>query len=85
MSYVDGNALAGVLADVFGVEMTAAIALCRHCQRIFELAVAHVFITAMGSVMRCAHCQSTLAVIVNKPHETLFSPTGLSFVAAPRS
>ena len=84
MSYVDGNALAGVLADVFGVEMTAAIARCRHCQRIFELAVAHVFITAMGSVMRCAHCQSTLAVIVTKPHEILFSPTGLSFVAAPR-
>jgi len=84
MAHLDGNALAGLFADTLGVEITAAIGRCGACDRISELARAHAFVTAMGAVLRCAHCQGMLAVIVQKPHEVLVNLSGLAYVTMVR-
>ena len=84
MTHLDGNAVAGLFADTLGMEITASIGRCAGCQRVFELARAHAFVTAMGAVLRCAHCQDMLAVIVQKPHEVIVNLSGLKYVATAR-
>ena len=84
MTHLDGNALAGLFADTLGIEITAAIGRCGTCHQIFKLARAHAFVTAIGSVLRCAHCQGLLAVIVQKPHEVLVNLSGLAHIAIAR-
>ena len=78
MTHLAGNALAGLFADTLGIELTAAIGRCGICHRIFELARAHAFVTAIGAVLRCEHCQGMLAVIVQKPHDVLANLSGLA-------
>jgi hypothetical protein len=60
---LDGNAVAGLLQEVFAVEMTNAIGTCGACGATEPMGAAHVFRGA-GVVFRCAHCDNTLAKIV---------------------
>ncbi len=60
---VDGNAVAGLLQEVFAVEMTTAIAMCDTCGATDAVGALHVFRGA-GIVMRCPHCDNVLVTIV---------------------
>jgi hypothetical protein len=60
---LDGNAIAGLLQDVFAVEMTTAIATCNGCGAAGAVGAAHVYRSA-GTVLRCPHCSNVLAKIV---------------------
>ena len=60
---LDGNAIAGLLQEVFAVEMTTASATCAACDAIEPLGAVHVFRGA-GIVMRCPHCETVLGTIV---------------------
>jgi len=64
MTRLDGNMLAGTLADVLGVDPTDRTARCAHCGATALVATAMVYTTAMGTVARCATCTGVLAVIV---------------------
>ncbi len=60
---LDGNAVAGLLREVFAVEMTTAIATCGGCGAADAVGATHVFRGA-GIVMRCRHCDNALVTIV---------------------
>jgi len=60
---LDGNAVAGMLREVFAVEMTTAIATCGACGASEAIGATKVFRGA-GIVMRCPHCGNVLAAIV---------------------
>ncbi len=60
---LDGNAIAGLLQEVFAVEMTTAIGTCAGCGVAEPVGAAHVFRGA-GVVMRCPHCDNVLVTIV---------------------
>ena len=60
---LDGNAVAGLLQEVFAVEMTTAIGTCGNCGAKDAVGATHVFRGA-GIVMRCPHCDNTLVTIV---------------------
>jgi hypothetical protein len=60
---LDGNAVAGLLQEVFAVEVTTAIATCGACGASEALGAARVFRGA-GIVMRCPHCDTVLVTIV---------------------
>lgn len=60
---LDGNAIAGLLQEVFAVEMTTAIGTCNSCGASEEVGALHVYRGA-GIVMRCPHCESTIVTIV---------------------
>ena len=61
--HVDGNALAGILYDLFGREMTNELGCCGHCGETTELGAVRVYRTA-GDVFRCPTCGNVLIVIV---------------------
>jgi hypothetical protein len=60
---LDGNAIAGLLQEVFAVEMTTAIGTCGTCGATEAVGAIHVFRGA-GIVLRCPHCDNTLLTIV---------------------
>ena len=60
---VDGNAIAGLLQEVFAVEMTTAIGTCGECGASEPVGAVHVFRGA-GVVMRCPHCGNALVTIL---------------------
>jgi Family of unknown function (DUF6510) len=62
---LDGNAVAGLLQEVFAVEMTTAVATCKGCGAREAVGALHVFRGA-GIVMRCPHCDNPLATLVKE-------------------
>jgi len=62
MDAVDGNAIGGLLIDVFGAEMTAASSTCATCGATRPVAELVVYRHAPGTVVRCRTCGSVLMV-----------------------
>jgi Zn finger protein HypA/HybF involved in hydrogenase expression len=60
---LDGNGVAGLLREVFAVEMTTATGTCSACGARDQVGAVHVFRGA-GIVMRCPHCDNVLVKIV---------------------
>jgi hypothetical protein len=67
---VDGNAIGGLLIDVFGTEMTAADTTCGTCGASRPVAQLVVYQRAPGTVVRCRTCGSVLMVFV-KAHDVM--------------
>jgi Family of unknown function (DUF6510) len=64
MGALDGNAIAGLLHDVFGNELTTAASTCGHCADERPVAELVVYLRAPGTVVRCRTCASVLMVMV---------------------
>jgi len=60
---LDGNAIGGLLLDIFASDMTSAIATCAVCGSVRPVADAMVFLRVPGAVVRCRRCTSILIVI----------------------
>lgn len=65
MDVLDGNALAGRLADLLGEDPTASLVRCRSCGAGGAIATVVVYATAMGAVARCRSCDAVLMTIVD--------------------
>ncbi len=64
MDAVDGNAIGGLLIDVFGADMTAAGTICAACGATRPVAELVVYRWAPGTVVRCRTCGAVLMVFV---------------------
>ena len=53
---VDGNAIGGLLREIFAVEMTAAEGTCASCGRVHAVGQVEVYMHAPGVVVRCPSC-----------------------------
>jgi uncharacterized protein DUF6510 len=73
---LDGNAIAGLLQDVFAVEMTTAIGTCASCGTAGPIGAAHLHRGA-GIVLRCPHCDNVLAKIVKNDLRAWIDLTGI--------
>ena len=60
---LDGNAAAGILAEVFGREVTTAEGTCDGCGASGQVGAARLYRTA-GIVLRCPHCDAVLLKLV---------------------
>jgi hypothetical protein len=79
-SYLDGNAVAGELREVFVADLTAAIGECCECGRVAALAEARVYAMAPGLVARCAGCESALMRVVKGEGRTWLDLRGLVYL-----
>jgi Family of unknown function (DUF6510) len=73
---LDGNAVAGLLHEVFGTEMTAATGTCGECGASGPIGTVDVFQSA-GIVLRCSRCQNVLAKIVRQELQACVDLRGL--------
>ena len=73
----DGNAIAGLLQETFGAELTAAIGTCATCGNEGPLAETEVYLRGPGTVVRCRVCHDTLMVLVTVRSTTCVDRRGL--------
>ena len=64
---LDGNAAGGVLGQIFVFEMTTAQVICAYCGAVEAIGAAIVYMTAMGTIIRCPGCGEALMRIVQGP------------------
>jgi hypothetical protein len=61
---LDGNAIGGMLIEVFGTEMTTAVGICATCGAVSQVAELPVYMAGLGIVVRCRNCDAVLMTFV---------------------
>jgi len=75
---LDGNAIGGLLIEVFGTEMTTATGTCGSCGAVSQVAELVVFRPGMGTVVRCRACGAVLMTFVRVHGVTCVDLQGLA-------
>jgi hypothetical protein len=75
---LDGNAIGGLLLEVFGTEMTTAVGTCGACGAVAQVAELAVYRPDLGTVVRCRSCDSVLMVFVSVRGVTCVDLQGLA-------
>ena len=75
---VDGNAIGGLLAGVFGADMTTAAGTCGPCGAVSQVAELAVYRPGLGTVVRCRLCDAVLMVFVEVRGITCVDLLGLA-------
>jgi len=73
---LDGNAAAGLLQEIFVLEITAAQIQCDACGFAGAVGSLRLYAAPMGAVLRCTHCDGMLVRAVHTPHGRWFEMTG---------
>ena len=79
---LDGNAIGGLLLEIFGSEMTSAETTCAACGAVSPVAETTVYLRGPGTVVRCRRCTSVLMVISQVRGLTCLDLTGLAALEA---
>lgn len=72
MDALDGNAIAGVLFEHFGEEMTMTRGRCTNCHTASRIGELRVYMRAPGAVARCPVCGWVVIVIAEIRGEPRF-------------
>ena len=83
MEALDGNAIGGMLYQVFGGEMTMAQAGCSRCGARGPLAECEVYLGGPGVVVRCRVCHHIVMVLVEVREMICVDLGGLSELERP--
>lgn len=81
---LDGNALGGMMLEMFGVEMTATQTECAHCGTGNEMGALMVFTQAPGVVMRCPACEQIMVRVVRTPTAMYLDARGATYLRIAR-
>jgi hypothetical protein len=79
---LDGNAIGGLLHEVFGTEMTTAVGTCASCGATAQIAETLVYVNAPGTVVRCRTCTAVLLVVIRRDEMNCVDLTGMTGVEA---
>ena len=85
MGSLDGNAIGGLLIDVFGADMTTATSTCAVCSNRSQVAELVVYLRAPGTVVRCRACGNVLMVFVKAHGMTSVDLPGLASLSQARA
>lgn len=66
-AYLDGNAAAGDLREIFAVDLTSAVGQCSGCGHRGAVAGLRVYRNAPGVVARCPECEEVVLRLVRGP------------------
>jgi ribosomal protein S27E len=73
---LDGNAVAGLLQEVFATETTTAMVTCDGCGSAAPMGETHVYRGA-GFVLRCPRCETALMTLVRSDRRMWIGFPGL--------
>jgi hypothetical protein len=80
---MDGNAAAGLLAEVFSFEMTTSLARCAGCGTSHLVGTLLVYGGPMGTIMRCPGCDTAMIRIALIRDEYLLDLRGTRTLRIP--
>jgi hypothetical protein len=81
MEALDGNAIAGLLHEIFGAELTATTGTCVYCGAHMQMAELTVYLQAPGKVARCRSCENVVMVVVDVGGINCVDVSGLEMLA----
>ncbi len=81
---LDGNALAGLLHELFDAEMTAAPVECASCGRNGEMGSLWAFVESPGYILRCPDCQNIILRVAVTPHQVYVDARGAAYLCIPK-
>ncbi len=81
---LDGTAVAGVLHELFGVEMTTVPGECANCGNVAEIGALLAFTQAPGIVLRCPACENVVVRIVETPSAFYLDARGATYLRIAR-
>lgn len=73
---LDGTAVAGHFADVFGVDLTNVTVTCRGCRASASFAEQRAYVVGAAAVLRCPGCDHMLARVVQTGGELWLDLSG---------
>lgn len=77
---VDGNAVAGEMQQIFGRDMTVAVARCAACSADSEIGALMAFTHGPGVVLRCSSCRAAIVRIAQTPTAVYFDVRGALYM-----
>ncbi|HLY35959.1 MAG TPA: DUF6510 family protein [Candidatus Limnocylindria bacterium] len=77
---LDGNALAGALASVLGVEATSIPGRCAHCGTVSMVGALRAYTRAPGAVLRCPACGQVVLRLVETDSAVYLDARGAAFL-----
>ena len=80
---LDGNAAAGLLSEIFALDLTVAQATCDGCGSIDTIGALHLYGHEMGAVLRCASCERVVMRVVRTPTHLWLDASGSRSIAIP--
>jgi hypothetical protein len=81
--HVDGNAIAGLLVEVFGREMTDVRGQCAACGTINAVGALLVYRSGPGDVIVCPACTTIVLVVSDLPDGPQLHVVAMSWVESP--
>jgi len=77
---LDGNAAAGLLAEIFPFEMTSAQSSCAGCGQIRPVGALMLYGGEMGAVLRCPACDGVQMRIVRARGRYMIDMRGMTLL-----
>ena len=77
---LDGNAVAGLLQQIFGRDMTMAVTRCCACATDTAVGALMAFVRGPGAVLRCPSCQTTIVRVVETPDAFYVEARGAAYM-----
>ena len=77
---LDGNALAGALASVFGVDATSVPGRCAHCGAVSMVGALRAFTRAPGAILRCPVCGQVVLRLVQTDGALYLDARGAAYL-----
>ncbi len=81
---LDGNAVGGLLQEVFALEMTTTLTQCAQCGRVGAIGTLLAFTQAPGVVLRCPACEQVMVRLVETPAAIYVEARGASYLRLAR-
>ena len=81
---LDANAAAGLLYEIFGIDMTTALGECFSCGNQAEMGTLLAFTHGPGVVLRCSTCEHVVLRIVKTPEDIFLDARGTVFIRLKR-
>jgi hypothetical protein len=73
---VDANAIGGMLATLFGVDVTGSPSQCASCHTVSLVGTMRVYMRGPGIVIRCPACTQVVMRMVQTPTAMLIDASG---------
>jgi hypothetical protein len=77
---LDANATAGLLYEIFGMDLTAEPTECANCGQEGEVGTLLAFTHGPGIVLRCSGCESVVLRIVQTPEAIFLDARGAVYL-----
>ncbi len=81
---LDGNAMAGLLHELFDVEMTVASIECGNCGQQGEMGSLWAFVESPGYILRCPGCHNIIMRLTVTPQQVYLDARGAAYLRIPK-